>query len=215
MKERLKRSPRKTLRDMRACTYSQALAAGITHSSWLGGLPLHLSGQDLVLANHGVALACIEVQKTRDTFGPLFGGLSPSVDLQLSLANRLRDLLAGDGSLEYVLTWKAWDIGSPPPICALRASEPLTVGSGYSGWLTPKMPSGGPSLRVSPGGGLRKLEDHAALAAGASMTASCAEMVRLGALNPELVRWLMGFPKEWGYCGVTAMQSCRSLRQSS
>ena len=36
-----------------------------------------------------------------------------------------------------------------------------------------------------------------------------------GALNPDLSRWLMGYPEEWGSCGATAMQSCRKLQRRS
>jgi hypothetical protein len=34
-------------------------------------------------------------------------------------------------------------------------------------------------------------------------------------LNPELSRWLIGYPKEWDLRGATAMQSFRKLRQLS
>lgn len=37
----------------------------------------------------------------------------------------------------------------------------------------------------------------------------------VGVLNPELSRWLMGFPPEWTYCGVLAMQSIRGSRKNS
>jgi hypothetical protein len=54
---------------------------------------------------------------------------------------------------------------------------------------------------------------------GPTLTGSCATIrtVSDGAqLNPELSRWLMGFPKEWASCGVSAMQSfLRSPRRSS
>ena len=36
-----------------------------------------------------------------------------------------------------------------------------------------------------------------------------------GALNPEFVRWLMGYPEEWGSCGATAMQSSPKSPQRS
>jgi hypothetical protein len=47
-----------------------------------------------------------------------------------------------NGSPEFVLTWKNWDMPSGPPICALRASARRISGSGCSGmpkgWTTPQ-----------------------------------------------------------------------------
>jgi len=43
-----------------------------------------------------------------------------------------------NGSPEYALTWKEWDMPSGPPICALRASARRTSDSGFTGWPTPK-----------------------------------------------------------------------------
>jgi hypothetical protein len=52
-----------------------------------------------------------------------------------------------NGSLEYVLTWKDWDMPSGLPICALRASARRTSDSGYggsqAGWPTPMAGSPG------------------------------------------------------------------------
>jgi len=52
------------------------------------------------------------------------------------LENRLHQRLDVNGSLEYVLTWKHWDMLSGPPICALRASARRRPGKGYGGWPT-------------------------------------------------------------------------------
>ena len=41
-----------------------------------------------------------------------------------------------NGSPEYVLTWKRWDMLSGPPICALRARARRTSDSAFSGWPT-------------------------------------------------------------------------------
>lgn len=52
-------------------------------------------------------------------------------------------------------------------------------------------------------------------ASGQMLTGSCAGMESGGQLNPDLSRWLMGYPAAWGSCGATAMQSIRTRRRSS
>jgi hypothetical protein len=42
-----------------------------------------------------------------------------------------------NGSQEYALIWKHWDMPAGLPICALRASARRTSGSGFIGWPTP------------------------------------------------------------------------------
>ena len=79
---------------------------------------------------------------TNDTSGPLFTALSPSADLQRSLANRLRARMAGNGSPLFVLTWSDWDMPAGPPICRLRASAPRTSDSACGGWPTTKASDG-------------------------------------------------------------------------
>jgi len=99
----------------------------------------------------------------------------------------LRRKLDVNGSLEYALTWKLWDMRSGPPICALRASARRTEGKGCGGWLTPKCPSGGgQAVRRTPGGGLRKLEDQVLTAGWATPRKADADKnmrTRQGALN--------------------------------
>lgn len=90
-----------------------------------------------------------------------------------------------------------------------------------AGWMTPT--GGGiqatPSViqkktayRESVGRGYwpGSLEEQVtAFITGTSTSSSPAETEKRGALNPELPRWLMGYPEEWGSCGATAMQSFR------
>ena len=63
---------------------------------------------------------------------------SKSTHLQSSLENKLRARLDVNGSLEYAMRWKHWDLGSGPLICALRASARRTSDNGCSGWPTPQ-----------------------------------------------------------------------------
>jgi len=191
----------KTSTDLRNVTFSQALAAGRTHSGWLTGPRTDPAGRDRVLASHSVPPANAKALMTSGTCGPLFASSSPSADLQRSLASRLRARLDVGCSPEYVLTWKQWDMESGPPICALRARRTsdndcggwptpeaenwhgyqnsngkryLRTGSAAQlcGWLTPKCPSGsGRAIRTTPGGGLRKLEDQVLTAGWPSPTA--------------------------------------------
>src|SRR5690606_37029127 len=69
----------------------------------------------------------------------------------LSLASRLCQKLDVNGSPEYELTWKQWDMPSGPPICALRASARRTSGRGFGlspkGWTTPQAHDGSPRGR--------------------------------------------------------------------
>jgi len=64
-----------------------------------------------------------------------------------------------DGSPEYELTWKQWDMPSGPPICALRASARRTSDNGCGGWPTPvanddnKSPEAHLAMKARMGGG--------------------------------------------------------------
>jgi hypothetical protein len=328
-------SHRKTLTVTPSTTFSQASAAGLTHSGWLVGPTTDLSGQEAVLVSHSVPPARAKELTTLDTCGPLFGGSSHSEDLQRSLASRLRQQMDVDGSPEYDLTWKHWDMESGPPICALRASGRRISDNGCGGWQTPTVEDAGregslkdymayvekgqtsgcrlraqvhaagwptpntnergpesreskdnrgaggidlqstaklagwvtPSSRdwkdtpgmsptgTNPDGTERtrldqlprqaalagwatpvvndatgskytysggdhekpamKLPGHAELASGPPASTSHAPTEKRGVLNPELPRWLLGFPAAWTCCGVTAMQSARRSPRSS
>ncbi len=91
-----------------------------------------------------------------DTCGPSSETESRTASLQSSLESRLRANLDVNGSPEYGLIWKHWDMLSGPPICALRASARRTsvsVSTGeLIGWPTPRGPHGcGPSDGVTRG----------------------------------------------------------------
>lgn len=155
--------------DMSSVTFSQALEAGLTHSGWLDGRTIDPCGRDHAPASHSASQGSEKEPMTGAIYGPLFGGSSPSENLQSSLANRLRQRMAAYGSPEYALTWKLWDMKSGPPICALRASVRRIKGRDCSGWQTPKTPTGGGQAeRMTAGGGRRKLEDQVLMAGWAT-----------------------------------------------
>ena len=87
---------------------------------------------------------------TSDISGPKCAASSRSAVLQSSLESRLQAALASTGSPLYDLTWKAWDMPSGPPICALRGSARRISDSVFTGapWPTPCTqdgPHGGPN----------------------------------------------------------------------
>ena len=114
-----------------------------------------------------------------DTSGPILELSLGSATLQSSLENRLRANLDANGSPEYALIWKHWDMQWGPQICALRASAPRTSGKDFTGWPTPNAISeqrGG--LQTDPAAALRRreqghqlnLDDAATLAGWATPT---------------------------------------------
>jgi hypothetical protein len=82
-------------------------------------------------------------KKTRVTSGQTFEDSSPSAVLIQYLANRLQANLDVNGSPEFVLIWKTWDMPSGPPICALRGRARRTLDNAFSGWLTAMAGSAG------------------------------------------------------------------------
>jgi len=126
---------------MSSATSSPASAAGPTPSALPAGPTTVPSGPAPVPVSRFRARDSGKAMLTSDTSGPLFTTSSPSARLQSSLESRLRARMDVNGSPEYALTWKVWDMLSGPPICALRASARRTSDSGFggsqAGWPTP------------------------------------------------------------------------------
>jgi len=113
--------------------------------------------------------------------------------------------------------------GRPLPRQVLEASP----------WPTPTSLSGGSETSNPPGNSrnLNKIREHAlALYPTArankwgppdshgnvsAWSGPSEQTEKRGALNPEFVCWLMGFPAVWVSCGVSAMQSIRAPRRRS
>jgi len=121
MSEASSKSRLKTCGDIASATSSPASAAGRK--------PCGLPGQMTLFAGRGVAhVNPFRAQAsggdtgTNGTSGPNSTVSSASAALSASLENRLRANLDVNGSMEYRLTWKHWDMQSGRRICALRAS---------------------------------------------------------------------------------------------
>jgi hypothetical protein len=106
------------------------------------GPTINPSGPEAVPASPSAPPANRWVAMIRAIYGRRSAASSTGADLQRYLESRLRARLDVDGSLEYCLTWKSWDMPGRQPICALRASARRTSGSDYSGWPSPKAKEG-------------------------------------------------------------------------
>lgn len=157
-------------------------------------------------------------------------GSSASAALQSLLVNKLQVQREFCGSILYRHVWKVKATPSRRLYYQLVALGPHTDAGANSGWPTPtcqdnaqvvgQYRTNGTTLAGwatvsavdsvgSHGGGQGaslRTQTH-----GVSKTANGlhARTGKQGALNPDLCRWLMGFPPEWCESAVMAMQSFR------
>jgi len=122
-----------------SATSLPGLAVGPGRLNSQDGIQMNLFGLQASPANRFRAQDSSEEKKTSATSGRHSSAWLKSADLQLSLENRLRQRMGVNGSPEYKLTWKRWDIPARPPICRLQASAHRTSETGFSGWRTPRM----------------------------------------------------------------------------
>lgn len=174
---------------------SLASAAGPTPSSSPDGPTTSPSGPPVAPANPSPAPAAALAFQTHGISGPTLEILSKSAALQSSLENRLQVRLAVYGSLEYVLTWKRWDMPSGRSVCALMPLKRRTSGSALIGVPTPQsMDAKGYSEALKHKfrhtGHLKHWTHGTALAVHSSTGVSSWP-------NPMFVEWLMGFPRLW------------------
>jgi hypothetical protein len=179
----------------------------------------------------------------------------------------LRAALDLDGWILFALTWKVRATPSGRPILQQRALARRNDDSGFGLWPTPKAdddtgaqvtPRGnyGRALQVSPWraplasdgmagsrfgfGNLKNLGLARLVVSGQKSNGSPAATGKLGRLNADLSRWLMGYPVEWllaapasrraprhaktrerigtpasGHSGDSGMQSSRKSRRRS
>ena len=131
-------------------TSSPASGAGPSHSDLPASPTMRPSGPVPAPASPSVSPERAGGLTTSDISGPKCAASSRSAVLQSSLESRLQAALASTGSPLYDLTWKAWDMPSGPPICALRGSARRISDSVFTGapWPTPCTqdgPHGGPN----------------------------------------------------------------------
>lgn len=119
-------------------TSSPESADGLSPCDGPDSTALPASGPAPVPVSRFRALAKDRAKPMSAISGPLFTSSSPSAVLQRSLESRLRARMDVNGSPEFALTWKTWDMPAGEPICALRASERRTGGKGCIGWPTPE-----------------------------------------------------------------------------
>lgn len=194
-------SQAQTSRDTPNVISSPESAVGPKLSALPGGQQIVLFGQDHAPVNHFPAQVNDKEKRTNGTFGQSSTGSSPSAILQLSLENRLQARLDVNGSPEYALTWKRWDMPSGPPICALRASARRISDKDYTGWPTPTEDNAN-NARGHKGtcySDLPTIVQQVNLISGQTPSGFLAKTEKPAglALNPHFSRWLMGYRAEW------------------
>lgn len=88
-------------------------------------------------------------------------------------------------------------------------------------WITPRATDGSNGGPNQAGGALSAQaswaipEDAVSQILGRTQALSSVPMEKRGQLNPLFSLWLMGYPIEWGYCGVLVTLSSRKSRRKS
>lgn len=176
-------------------------------------------GQVAVPASPSASLAISAGQQMNDTSGLSGTASLTSAALQSSLASKLQAALPLPGSMLYSMTWKAQVTPAQRQICALRASGRRISDNACTGWPTPSATD----YKGGYFGGRKRngkwstdrLDVTAQLAIrGKNQNGLIAETESAAQLNPELSRWLMGFPQERGNFAPTETPSSRRSRRN-
>lgn len=132
-------------------TFSPGSASGPMLCVWPDGRITDESGQLHAPASLSPRLARALGLMTSGTYGRTSTGLSNSVALGQSLANKLRALTEWRGSTLYNLTWKERATPAGQSIYALRASVRPISDRGFTGWPMPMASAQGPDYRQKNG----------------------------------------------------------------
>lgn len=229
-----------TLKGMDNYTSSLELEDGLTQQDLLVGPMINQCGRDHAHVNHSALREKEKAMKMKGICGPSSQDSLGSANLQSFLENKLREVMDVNGSMEYVLTWKKWDMQSGPQICALRASALHTLDKDCGGLPTLTVQDGNGRDRHNQRNGTVILSllgiarrfptliarDARSIKGAARMTKAlgteplCVEVARRegkenGYLNPIFCAWLMGYPKTHLLCAPTVTRLFRKLRQKS
>ena len=113
-------------------------ASGATPCALPGGKTPAKPGQARAPVSPSVQPVKAKRSTTKGIFGQSSFVSSRHEDLSFALGSRLRPLTDSLGSTLFSLTWMTRITPAGRSISALRASEPLTEGSVFIGWPTPK-----------------------------------------------------------------------------
>ncbi len=211
--------------DLLNATSSPESADGVALSNSPTGQPISRSGLGVALVSPSAQRGAKKGERTKGISGPSLPSLSPSADLSTSLASRLQARLDTVGSMEYMQTWRLRNTPSGRQYWAHTASALRTCGNGFTGWPTPTCynredtvearAERGKKYGFGPALTLPMAAQMVEVPVGQTLNSCPTGTGSRGVLSPEHLRWLMGFPAEWGYCGATAMQSCQKSRKPS
>jgi hypothetical protein len=107
---------------------------------------------------------------------------------------------------------------APAPPRTDTSMTSATECSTLAGWATPgardhKDSPGMSETGVNPDGSIRNRLDQLGRQVGQTLTSSPAATAKLGVLNPNLPRWLQGYPVEWCQAAIRAHRAMPTKRR--